>query len=87
MKLEQLESEKPETKPPVLEGEVLPGLEEFEDDETEVDLQQALVYIERLLLTMEDIIVHRGRIIRIPEGMHEVMEEVNEWLSQWNNNE
>lgn len=81
MKLDELEPSK------ALEGEVCDS-DEFangEDSETEEDLQEALQLLEDCLLCMEKIVIRpKDRRVRCyPRHMHEVMENVGDYLEQW----
>lgn len=80
MKLEELEHRAN----PVLDAEVCDAGadDEFEDDTAE-DLGSALDYLEQCLLMMEDIQIKRGRIVKIPDGMLDLMEEVFQFLDQF----
>jgi len=60
------------------------GDDEDGDDATiEAGLQISLHYLEALLVMMEKITVHKGRVVKIPRGMTELMEEASEFLEKW----
>lgn len=49
----------------------------------EEDLTEALDLLEQALLMMEGMKVRRKRIVYIPQGMQELMEEMSELLDQY----
>ena len=59
------------------------GAGDDEPSTIEEDLTEALDYMEQLLMMMESITVSHGKIQRIPKGMTDLMEEVSEFLDQW----
>lgn len=58
--------------------------EDDETGETESDLMQALAHISELLGLMEKIVIKKGRVVRVPKGITEVMEEAADFIEQWN---
>lgn len=66
-----------------VDGEVCDS--EFEGDTADVeqDLQEALEFLDKILVMMEDIQVQGGKIKKIPRGMTKLMEDASEFLSQW----
>lgn len=80
MKLEELEHRAN----PVLDAEVcdMGSDDEFEDDAAE-DLGVALDYLEQCLLMLENIHIKKGKIVKIPDGMLDLMEEVFQFLDQF----
>ncbi len=54
-----------------------------DDSELEEDLTDSLELLEQALVMFEDIVIKGGKIVRIPNGMMDLMEEVAEHLSQW----
>ena len=80
MKLSELEPAQ------AIEGEICDTGAEFEEDsETEDDLQEALSLLSDCLLNMESVVTRRSdRSIRsYPRHLHTVMEEVADFLEQW----
>ena len=73
MKLEQLKEE-------IIccEGEVVD-----DDGEMESDLCEANDLLEQCLLMLEAIVIKGNRILRVPKGMMDLMEEVAEHLDQF----
>lgn len=64
-----------------------PDDDEFEDDENEVveDLTNALDYLQRGLVLMSQIVIKpsTGRIRFAPDDLPEYVEELQEFLGQW----
>lgn len=56
-----------------------------EIDQDEADLAEALDIMNRVLQLMEDIVIHpvAQRIIKVPPGMIDMMEELHGFLDQW----
>ena len=64
-------------------GEVVEGEEEKEDTTLEEDLGEALDLLDQMLNMMEEIRVRGRRVMKIPEGMGELLDEAREFLEQW----
>ena len=59
--------------------------DEDDDEPTtlEEDLSEALDLLDQCQRFMEDIKIRRGRIVAIPESMQDLLEDVEEFMDQW----
>ena len=62
-------------------GEVVE--DEAEDSTLEEDLGEALDLLEQAVQMMEDIKIRGRRIMKIPEGINELLDECHDFLDQW----